>query len=871
MKWFLSFAIVIFLLGNTVMAQVLPSLFISTSFETTDPNEEIELNNNMEREERNSFITRNRYVEIDMSVLKKTSLVLNLFENLSVTAVITKKDLRSAGRYSLAGAVPDIKYSSVYLVVDGEKVTGNINLGERLIHIRWMGAGVHSIAEVDWKRLPESHATSVSESKLMASATKTVFSTRSEDHISASSEGTYSADSTDDGSVIDVLVVYTQAASAGGDIRSEIQLAVDHMNSSLSNSNISLKMNLVHTEMVDYKETGNALTDLNRLGRSGDGYMDGVLSLRDHYGADLVALITESMNNWCGLGMTNDSTPDEDVAFHVTRRTCLTYGTFAHEVGHNLGMQHESYQDASGGAYSYSHGYVDTTNKFRTIMSYGTRCNELSISCPRIDYYSTPDTGVKYDGKAVGTNSDDRGNETDNRQTAINTKTSIARFRQSKSASDEDVSEGCFIATAAYGTYLSPKVTLLRKFRDRYLKTNPVGLALVNFYYKTSPPIAHMISKNQTLRIMTRGLLAPLIFAMEHFWIFCLLVMGLVIGLVSRKRIGRRVLKKSLLILLILVGGVIQEAKAQVAYPSLFYGEMVRNPAIIMEKEGNIIGYQRVSESGETKTNTTSGDANEKEDLTNNRTRGYVFYKAEAWAVDFSTILSDKEEIENDNTSSSSVNSGSNTYKSKTSQQVVSLATRPIERLNAGIRLENKTVENEDFDIKDIYTILGVGLSYRWEKSLFFGIGGNYTRSNEEGKVENNYIDYYVGAALTHELMENTIFHFEYSVLYSPEDGEKASGDDSANYHRKTQENYMVAEAIYNERFYGMYQVYKKTISALSTRSEESDEDTTIMSLGGGYRNELLFIELVRTVTEREKAATESDLTGTKITFGLKF
>lgn len=77
-------------------------------------------------------------------------------------------------------------------------------------------------------------------------------------------------------------------------------------------------------------------------------------------------------------------------------------------------------------------------------------------------------------------------------------------------------SKGCFIATAAYGSYLHPKVVLLRKFRDTYLLTNLPGRTLVAAYYELSPPLAAYISRHEPLRLVTRLILAPLVFAVEH-------------------------------------------------------------------------------------------------------------------------------------------------------------------------------------------------------------------------------------------------------------------------------------------------------------------------------------------------------------------
>jgi hypothetical protein len=75
---------------------------------------------------------------------------------------------------------------------------------------------------------------------------------------------------------------------------------------------------------------------------------------------------------------------------------------------------------------------------------------------------------------------------------------------------------GCFIATAAYGSYLHPKVMILREFRDTYLLTNAPGRAFVALYYRLSPPLADFIAGHETARALCRAMLAPLIVAVEY-------------------------------------------------------------------------------------------------------------------------------------------------------------------------------------------------------------------------------------------------------------------------------------------------------------------------------------------------------------------
>jgi hypothetical protein len=75
---------------------------------------------------------------------------------------------------------------------------------------------------------------------------------------------------------------------------------------------------------------------------------------------------------------------------------------------------------------------------------------------------------------------------------------------------------GCFIATAAYGSYLDAHVEVLRRFRDQHLLTNSLGRHFVQFYYRHSPPIATVIRQSPTLRGITRWVLTPIIISIEY-------------------------------------------------------------------------------------------------------------------------------------------------------------------------------------------------------------------------------------------------------------------------------------------------------------------------------------------------------------------
>jgi len=80
-----------------------------------------------------------------------------------------------------------------------------------------------------------------------------------------------------------------------------------------------------------------------------------------------------------------------------------------------------------------------------------------------------------------------------------------------KKISEEKLSGPCFIATAAYGTPFAKDINVLRKWRDMSLMTNPFGKFFVSLYYKTSPPIAFLVSKSEELKKIVRCMLKPFI------------------------------------------------------------------------------------------------------------------------------------------------------------------------------------------------------------------------------------------------------------------------------------------------------------------------------------------------------------------------
>ncbi len=223
-----------------------------------------------------------------------------------------------------------------------------------------------------------------------------------EDSLSTLAEVT-ATDSTTE-MYLDVLVLITPEALdyAGGEdaARAMAEQAITLSNESYDNSNVNLTLSLANVAFATDSESEDFGDDLGRLAADGDGFFDevhGESGLRDTYYADMVVLL-RSPGKYCGIGYSPSSIAALEsglYAFSVVAANCIDYYSFQHEIGHNLGLQHDVDNAPSNTAYDAPYGHRWTTEQgstYRSVMAYspGTR----------VPYFSNPD--VNHEGKATG-------------------------------------------------------------------------------------------------------------------------------------------------------------------------------------------------------------------------------------------------------------------------------------------------------------------------------------------------------------------------------------------------------------------------------------------------------------------------------------
>ncbi len=253
---------------------------------------------------------------------------------------------------------------------------------------------------------------------------------------------------------VDLLLGYTSgfAAALGGQSQAITRLnnLVEITNQAYANSQLTSRVRLVHAMEVNYSDgtsndsTLEALTGFRAPSTrtTPDPAFAALRAARNQYGADLVSLVRKfntPEHDGCGIawliggGQTGIQSSDEYFGYSVVSdgRDAGTDGktyfcreeTLAHELGHNMGSQHDRATatvdgNLKFGIYPYSFGYKTggDAGNFYTVMAYGDsgQTSFRTFSNPRSTFCNGP-CGIE--------------NQADNARSLSQTHPLVAQFR----------------------------------------------------------------------------------------------------------------------------------------------------------------------------------------------------------------------------------------------------------------------------------------------------------------------------------------------------------------------------------------------------------------------------------------------------------
>jgi len=317
---------------------------------------------------------------------KAPSITVELADDLTVD--MSRRSLKKAsgrdGGYVWSGRMADDSVGYAVMVISGGQTTGQILYKGRLFRIQPISGDIHRITEIDESKFPPEQFV------------------RSPNSAPASGPQDLSAPAGK--STIKVLIPYTKKAKQeAGNIKQTAKLAISLANTGAKNGGASIRYKLAGTFKTKYKESSHQ-SDLYAI-QGGGGKAKDIHKQRKKKKADLVAMlrVSDSGSGICGIGFFNENTTPSDrpYGFSVTSVNCVTYHSVAHEMGHNIGLEHDRYVVTQPPKGDYNFGYSNVGKQIRSIMAYANECNaKIGTGCTRVPMYSS--SKKKYQGNKLG-------------------------------------------------------------------------------------------------------------------------------------------------------------------------------------------------------------------------------------------------------------------------------------------------------------------------------------------------------------------------------------------------------------------------------------------------------------------------------------
>jgi len=236
--------------------------------------------------------------------------------------------------------------------------------------------GCHVWIEGDVKKWVDEPTNHISRAQFDFAPRRNIYSLIQKGKDDSTTEITYS-----------VMVYYTpQVKKRRPDILKYVEMVIGETNQGYINSKIPIKVKLHCIEETTFQENPN----IHKMLAIFSAYKP-LDELRNS--ADAAVLLVEKKGPTAGVAYGNSFWSGRTISVSQMDNA-LWYYTFGHEIGHNIGADHDN---TINEYYPYGHGKLITGTNSRTIMAY-----PASGFPRRVNWWSNPD--VKYQGKPTGTN-----------------------------------------------------------------------------------------------------------------------------------------------------------------------------------------------------------------------------------------------------------------------------------------------------------------------------------------------------------------------------------------------------------------------------------------------------------------------------------